>query len=478
MFDRAHRFLAVVLFLVDFFALVAAFGFAYVIRVMYDDRPLLEDVAKWDYLWSTIAIIPVWIMVFFSLGLYRSRVYLRHTVELVQVIWGCFIGILLVIGWEYVTNDTIFPARLVMVYVFLMSIVLVYLGREIAQVLSRWVMRRRYGSVRMLVIGDSEVATSFIEQVAQEPSDVVRVAVFMGPESLIPKGSKVKHFADFGALDEIIKHNKIQVIVQTGTRHSNTNQQILAAAEKHHIQYCFVPGEPEFYSRTNTVGTYLDFPIVTVSQTPLTGVRLTLKRLFDLALVVLAAPVWGLVLLLLMVLQKILNPGPVFFKQKRLGRHGKKIEVYKFRTMWQKWCGPDAIKIFKEMGRDDLAEEYRKTRKIENDPRIAGWFGKMLRKTSLDELPQLINVLRGDMSLVGPRPIIEDELDFYKQKAPLLLSVTPGLTGLASVSGRSDISFERRVSLELYYASNWTFMMDIKILLKTVIVVLFGKGSK
>ncbi len=191
-----------------------------------------------------------------------------------------------------------------------------------------------------------------------------------------------------------------------------------------------------------------------------------------------SAPIWGLVLLLVLLGQKIFNPGKVFFSQVRLGRHGQEFKILKFRSMREKWSGQDAIAIFKEMGREDLAEKYAKGRKIAKDPRVAGWWGRLLRRTSLDELPQIFNVWRGEMSLVGPRPILPDELALYRAQSPLLLSVKPGLTGFASVSGRSELSFNERIKLELYYAQNWSFLLDLKILVKTVVVVLAGKGAK
>ena len=129
------------------------------------------------------------------------------------------------------------------------------------------------------------------------------------------------------------------------------------------------------------------------------------------------------------------------------------------------------------MGRNDLAAEYEKHRKVAFDPRITA-FGNFLRKTSLDELPQLFNVLRGDLSLVGPRPILPQEVKFSRSRAALLHSVKSGVTGLWQVSGRSNLSFEERIELELFYAQNWSFWLDIKILFKTVGVVLFRRGAK
>jgi lipopolysaccharide/colanic/teichoic acid biosynthesis glycosyltransferase len=130
------------------------------------------------------------------------------------------------------------------------------------------------------------------------------------------------------------------------------------------------------------------------------------------------------------------------------------------------------------MGREDLALEYERTNKApEDDPRIPA-FGRFLRRTSLDELPQIFNVLKGDLSLVGPRPILPQEVKFTKRRAALLHSVKSGVTGLWQVSGRSELSFDERIELELFYAQNWTFLLDIKILFKTVLVVLKGRGAK
>ena len=129
------------------------------------------------------------------------------------------------------------------------------------------------------------------------------------------------------------------------------------------------------------------------------------------------------------------------------------------------------------MGREDLAREYEKNHKVENDPRITR-FGKFLRDTSIDEFPQIFNVWRGDLSLVGPRPILPQEVNFGRGKTALLHSVRSGVTGLWQVSGRSNLSFDERIELELYYAQNWSFWLDIKILFKTIGVVLFRRGAK
>ena len=217
--------------------------------------------------------------------------------------------------------------------------------------------------------------------------------------------------------------------------------------------------------------------MITVSQTPLVGWGAILKRIFDFAVVVITLPLWGAVVLFIALLQKLFNPGPVFYRSKRLSRFSKPIMLFKFRTMGAQYGKQDASLEFEAMSRPDLAAEYRENHKVTNDPRITR-FGKFLRDTSLDEFPQFINVLRGDLSLVGPRPILPQEVKFNQANTALLHSVKSGVTGLWQVSGRSELSFEERIELELYYAQNWSFWLDLRILFKTIGVVLRKTGAK
>ena len=154
--------------------------------------------------------------------------------------------------------------------------------------------------------------------------------------------------------------------------------------------------------------------------------------------------------------------------------------MYKFRSMSPQYGLKDPIEEFREMGRDDLAKEFAQNFKVKKDPRITK-FGNILRQTSLDELPQIFNVLKGDLSLVGPRPIPEQELAQKikgRKKGAVLLSVKSGVTGLWQVSGRSDLSDKERQDLEIYYVRHWSFWLDIKILLRTVIVIIKRTGAR
>lgn len=166
------------------------------------------------------------------------------------------------------------------------------------------------------------------------------------------------------------------------------------------------------------------------------------------------------------------DKGPIFFKQERLGQNGEVFKIYKFRSMIVN--ADKALKANEILYKKYLANNYKL--EPEEDPRITK-FGHMLRKTSLDELPQLINVLKGDMSLVGPRPVVKEEIQEYKERKALFLSVKPGVTGYWQVSGRSNVGYPERVDLEVYYVYNKSMLFDVKILLKTVQIVLTKQGA-
>ncbi len=204
-----------------------------------------------------------------------------------------------------------------------------------------------------------------------------------------------------------------------------------------------------------------------------------LKRTFDIAfssLVILSLlTVFSPVLILIVLLIKLTSKGPVFYKTKRIGKDGKVIEIWKFRTMYV-----DAEERLKQLLESDpkLREEWKKYFKLRNDPRITP-IGRILRRFSLDELPQFINVLKGDLSVVGPRPIEanKEQIERYGEFLRLYTSVKPGITGLWQVSGRSELSYEERVKLDAIYIINWSFWLDLVIIFRTIFVVITGKGA-
>ncbi len=476
--SRNTKAYSILLMIVDTIILATVFSLAYYVRTQLDHRALLHAVYATDYIVSFLAIAPVWVLIFASLGLYSASVYTRRLVEWSRIILGTFIGILLVIGWEYFTNIHIFPARLVASYVLIGSTAAIIVARELIRDIRHELFRYGRGVSRVLVIGNSDATTDIALALGSTHKSGYQIVAFAGPARLLPPHLGINHYTRVeDALQDIDKLN-ITTIIQTDLYDSGTrNHKILSAAQIAHIQYNFIPGEPEFYTGKNTIDVFLGYPMITVSQTPLIGWGAVCKRLFDLILVVAALPLWGSILLVLSFLQKIFNPGPIFYRSKRLSQYSKPIKLYKFRTMGAQYGKKDASLEFEDMGRPDLADEYRRNHKVENDPRITR-FGKILRDTSLDEFPQFINVLRGDLSLVGPRPILPQEVKFSQSRTALLHSVKSGVTGLWQVSGRSDLSFDERIELELYYAQNWSFWLDLRILFKTIAVVMRKTGAR
>jgi exopolysaccharide biosynthesis polyprenyl glycosylphosphotransferase len=391
---------------------------------------------------------------------------------------GSFIGILLIIGWQYVSNKTILPARLVAIYGLIAAFVLIVFEREVMRLVRSLLFRYGKGVRRVLLIGSSDATSDIAMNLSDTKKSGYKIIAIAGPKKIVPDNLKIRHYSLVEEALRDIEINNISAIIQTDLYDSvERNQKILGAAQSHHISYNFIPGEAEFYSGKNTVDVFLGYPMISVYQTPLVGWGSIAKRIFDLVVSTLLIIVLSPFLLIIYLIIKMTDPGPALFIGPRLSRFSEPIQIIKFRTMGVKYGKRDASEDFREMGRNDLVVEYEKNRKVENDPRITR-FGRFLRATSLDELPQLFNVFRGDLSLVGPRPILPQEIKLAHGRTALLHSVKSGMTGIWQVSGRSELTFEERIELELYYAQNWSFWLDIKILFKTIGVVLRKKGAK
>jgi Undecaprenyl-phosphate galactose phosphotransferase WbaP len=201
--------------------------------------------------------------------------------------------------------------------------------------------------------------------------------------------------------------------------------------------------------------------------------NLAIKRFMDLCLVILGGVVFLPLFLIIALLVKISSPGPVLYGHRRLGKNGKYFTAYKFRSMVK-----NSQEILERMllTSPELREEWESNHKLKNDPRVTP-IGKFLRRTSFDEFPQLINILKNEMSLVGPRPVVDEEVKKYGEDFDRIFSVKPGLTGLWQVSGRSDTDYAERVSFDTYYLQSWSAWLDIWVLLKTIGVVIKGKGA-
>ncbi len=466
------------LFLVigDFLALVAAFVSAYVLRVSLDDRPLIAQITAREYLIAFLYILPLWLLIFGIIGLYNKNVYENRFSEFGRLLIGCFLGILVAIGYEYISKVNIFPARLVPVYGLGLAFALLLLFRTIARGIKRWLFSYGVGVSNVLIVGSSPVTHEFVESLSETKVTGQKVVGIVGSLEL---AGKFRHFHTFDDAILELGEEGINSIIQTELYAAGEkNSKILTFAQENHIAYRFVPGNSELFSGNIDVDLFYSIPVVAVHQTALVGWGRIVKRLFDFAVSLVALVVLSPLLIVISLISKITEPrGNVLFKQVRLTRYNREFNVYKFRTNKLTYSGLLAEEAFDKMGRPDLLKKYRENgNTLDKDPRNTR-LGSFLRATSLDELPQLWNVLKGDISLVGPRALVPRELNEYKKKHAIL-SVKSGLTGLAQISGRSDISFEERRKLDIYYVQNWSFWGDIVILLRTISVVLFHRGAR
>ncbi|GAB4260876.1 MAG: hypothetical protein Kow00122_17840 [Thermoleophilia bacterium] len=235
------------------------------------------------------------------------------------------------------------------------------------------------------------------------------------------------------------------------------------------VPFRIVPSLFEASYRSAKLAGFHELPVVDLAVDPLDRVERTFKRGLDLSVAAAALVLLSPLTLLIALGIKLTSPGPVLFGQERVGRNGHHFRLYKFRTMYR-----DAEARLQELIADNEADGH--IFKMRNDPRVTP-IGRLLRKTSLDEFPQFFNVLKGEMSVVGPRPPLPSEVECYETQHHCRLKGMPGITGLWQVSGRSDLTFDEMVKLDRYYLDNWSLVLDVSIILKTFYVVLARKGA-
>lgn len=451
----------------DFLALVGAFSAAYILRVKVDPRPLIEQIPASTFLLTALTVVPLWILVNAFIGLYGRDIYERRFVELGRLLVGSFLGMLVVLGYDYVSDTEIFPARLVPVYGLFLGFGFLLFVRSIARILRRVLFKYGVGISNVMVIGDTAATDDMVAAIRNTRQTGQRVLGTIG--SNVPG---INHYKTFKTALSAIKE-PVHAIIQTELyKDQDRNNEILDYTQQNHVSYRFVPGNTDLFVGNLTVDLFAGLPVIAVHQTALIGWGRIVKRLFDLVFSTLMLLLLSPIILLAAFLTKLNDPkGPVFFKQTRLTRFNRKYTCYKFRTTKQKYTGLTPEEAFEKMGKPNMAATFREQGDyVAHDPRFT-FIGLLLRRTSIDELPQLINVLKGDISLVGPRTLVPQELNVYEKKHAIL-SVKSGMTGLAQISGRKNISFEERRKLDIYYVQHWSFWGDLVILLKTLRAVI------
>ena len=461
----------VVLAVVDVLIIIAAFSLAYYYRLHFDPRPF-EEGSTLEFILSIIFLMPVWVILFVVCGLYDRSIYTKRSKSYGRLLIAAAIGTMSMISYEFFVETDVLPGRLVAIYAFVLSFVMLVIGREIMMLIRKTILKHGQGLTNVLIVGNDNSSYILANNLDENAESGYRVCGIIANNEFVPENIKERKYT---SLATAITESKPDVIVQTENTDSD---RIYTEAINHHLSYMFVPDQELLISHSGEMDIIGFQPVIHVRVTPLVGGARLVKRLCDILFggifLIIASPF----LLIIAIIIKINEPkGNVFYKEKRYTRFGRKRNIYKFRSMKTEFCNMTPEQAFEKMNRPELSIQYRANGdQLDDDPRITK-IGKFLRSFSLDELPQLINVVRGDISLVGPRALQPQELKEYKNKN-LILSIKSGLTGLAQVSGRREIGFEERRLLDIYYIQNWSLLLDIQIIFRTIATVILRRGAK
>lgn len=464
----------IVLVFGDIFAILFSFGFAYYYRTHLDSRPFFFESDFKGFILEIILLIPIWIIVLASLGLYSKRILARHSRgrEIGRLFLASGIGIMAIISFDFFGDGNLFPVRLVALLSLALCFFFLVLNRTIFRAIRDHLFRKHRGTLRAVIIGNSRVTDALTDYISSTPESGYQLVGIVASRKYFPHDLKNKQYS---SLKDAIRRAKPDVIFQTDERQT---EYVYKQTVERHLLYYFVPSEASLASQLGEPELVGNVPVLRVSVTPLLGNAKYLKRFFDILLGGLIFLVALIPMIIIWIIVKFSDfKSPAFYSEYRLSQFNRKFKIYKFRSMKPEYSGMSPEEAFKKMGRPELIKKYRKNGDfLEKDPRITK-IGRFLRKTSLDELPQLFNVVKGDISLIGPRALVPGELRAYGDRS-LLLTVKSGLTGLAQVSGRRDISFDERRALDIYYIKNWSLALDFQIFLRTIKVVLFSEGAK
>jgi len=403
-------------------------------------------------------------------GRYKFTADEKIVDELAHVFWGISAGMTLLLVYFFFSKFPFF-SRLIFGLSWIFTIIFVLGGR----VLIRLIRRRFYfcniGKVKILLLGTGDLAEKAIEHLKQMPRFEI-LGILSEKRMLKKKFESIPVLGTFATFEKILKTQKPdEVLLVSKKSTEKINTKIIKTAQIYHTRFRFVPDELGLDLASVQVSTLKDLPLITLLNTKITGWGLFLKNILDfvcaLFSLILLIPLFWFLALRVWFSDKT---APIFYKSKRVGKNGHEFWCYKFRTMVV-----DAEKQKKQL----LKKNERKGGvlfKIENDPRITD-FGKFLRKYSLDELPQLWNILRGEMSFIGPRPHLPEEVKKYPKTDLQILSIKPGLSGFAQINGRSNLSFEEEMNYEMFYMKNWHLGFDAVIFFKSIYIAVKGDNA-
>jgi len=459
------------LFLGDLGATFLAFIFAYWFRGAF---PQESYAALFPFSWYLILILPIflaWSILFYLMGLYRSwrgQGFGKET-------WGVFKAVFissLLLGFTVFALKYQFVSRLFIFIFALFDLFLVIAARVSTRRLIL-LFNRNIERFRMILIVGTEGRAIALAQNIESHKDLgLKILGFLSTGEL-SSHKKLNGYSVLGVAGDLSRILETEVVDEvifaiSQEQLKQMEDLFLLCEERGITTRVALNFFPHIIAKTHLEE--LDgVPLLTFSATPKNELLLFLRRLFDFMGSIVLMAIFSPIFLLIALLIRLDSPGPIIYRQVRCGLNGRKFTLYKFRSMVQG----------AEMKQNDLLAHNLMNGpvfKMKNDPRVTR-IGKFLRKSSLDELPQLIHVFKGDMSLVGPRPPLPEEVEKYEGWQRRKLSMKPGITGLWQVSGRNQIDFDQWMKLDLEYIDNWSLWLDFKILLKTIPIVLLGRGA-
>lgn len=458
----------------DLLLINVAFVLAYLARYEWQwVRPVLVSANYAEYLGQQILLNVLLAITFTQARVWRRRRGEFWIDELSRITYATAAGITLMGVITFFVQPEQPFSRLLLIWALLFVVLLIGLARLARRFLLSMLYQRGVGVDRVLVISSGEVGRSVIRTLLARSDLGYKAIGYLHDgqsENNIGLG-RIPHLGKYTDLQEILsEHPQLHTvfIALTGEKYQETVR-LLRICHRHGVRAQVVPDLLQLSLNRVEFNNMAGIPTLGVRDTGITSWQRATKRLMDLVIItVLGIPALLLTGLIALAI-KLDSEGPVIYKAERVGRNGKHFQMYKFRSMV---VDADVQKAALQA----LNEADGPIFKIRNDPRLTR-VGRVLRRLSLDELPQLYNVLLGNMSLVGPRPPLPEEVAAYKPWHRQRLSVIGGITGLWQVSGRSDLTFDELCLLDIYYIENWSLTLDIRILLQTIPHTLFGKGA-
>ncbi len=475
---KSELFFSLLLLPLDYLMIFLAGISAYYIRfadVTTDIRPAIfsDSLPMGPYLKIVLFVAFLWLIIFALSGLYNVKSARKIAKEIYKIILACSTGLMLVVILIFMRRE-LFDSRFIVLAAWVLAIFYVSFARILIRWLQRYLFKFGIGVHKVVIIGDSKTADNLMREFSINKRlgfEVVKRLRDFSMQSAQELSDGIVNFKHRNEkyIDEIIQSDP--------NLKKGETLRLYDFADEHHVTFKYAADLLSTKVLRTEVAEISGIPIVEVKKTSLEGWGRIIKRIIDILisgfLIVVLFPFLAFVALVL----KLDSRGPVIYKNERVSKYGV-FKVYKFRSMLLQYCTGDdyddsgnALDYERKLIQEKNTKTEGPLYKIGDDPRITR-VGKIIRRWSIDELPQLFNVFFGNMSMVGPRPHQPREVAKYEHHHKKLLGIKPGITGLAQISGRSDLSFEEEVKLETYYIENWSMLLDFSIIIRTPLAVI------